>query len=118
MAQRPCKYCGLEVQWVKDEGGHWLAINLRKIDWDEAGAEWVVIGPDDARRVLKRNRAKYVKLYDRHVCAQGENARKMAKRERKDRDEKRALEAQLEHEAKTLPENVSVLSTYRKLRGK
>lgn len=114
MSDRTCKYCAAEIRWCRDDGGHWIPLDVAKIPVTETGAEYVVLGVDDARRILKANRARHGSLYRRHQCEQGKNARALQKREQADRAEGNLIRRQIAHEQATLPNNVKSIRTWRK----
>lgn len=48
---RVCKYCPARIRWCRDvDRKEWLPLDLVPIPWQEDGAEWVVIGSQDARK--------------------------------------------------------------------
>ena len=117
MSDRTCKYCGAEVRWCRDDGEHWVPLDVAKVPSAEPRAEYVVVGAEDARRIVKANRGRLETLYRRHTCEQGKNARALNKRQSNDRRELETTKRQLAFEQASLPDNVTLLRSHRRRRG-
>lgn len=116
MSDRSCKYCAAEIRWCRDDRGQWVPLDVVKIAATEPGAEYVVVGAEDARRIAKANRAKFGWLYRRHTCEQGRNDRALAKRQAADSQEAQTARRQLQFEHSTLPDNVTPMRSRRSRR--
>ncbi len=116
MSDRHCRHCGAEIRWCRDEREQWVPIDLVKVPPAEPGAAYVVVGVEDARYVLKANRARFESLYRKHTCEQGRNARALAKRQTADSHEASAARRQIAFENATLPANVELFRNHRRRR--
>jgi hypothetical protein len=117
MSDRRCKYCRSEIRWCLDDRGHWLAIDLVKVPSSEPGAQYVILGSEDARRIPKANLHRHSTLYRLHQCEQGKNAKALAKRQREDSAEAATARRQLAHELALFGDTNVVVMSSRRRRG-